>query len=1093
MKGNKLQSIGLKLFGLVLLAGIFSFNAQESFSQERPSLPLLSLTGADNDYDASWYPDGRIWLPQSAGQPREFLLPVFIQNEWYPRKVQSGNPPFNDTIIYPVDPTYSFQFKIHFDSSAVRAVGLQTFGPRHVLPPNDPMFIDYAPLASDFNLDMQIERDTNYLKYLFEPIPANKVDRDKGWVIRITGSSSKPLPITSEFKVLLYVKFRVQPEFGNPNNPPTAGNTPIYIGNDTIMYNKLNISTTHPFAHMQEYLTGQQYANYATPNRTTFYADYNDGNLQATPQGYIGLAGLNNLTIYDPQQGDIPIYPGVIYLRFMDNLPDFGLTSDRAGRLPAEEDDINPGMWKLVDPITVDSGSTNPRVGSREIELYNRVSGTRLNDVYVETNAPWLKVRSIAKQGAKNPRPITAESRTGFINYIDNGILDGTQGLKDPMRNNPKGDAGRVFIEVICDPALLESQDEKTGVHVGYITFRSDFAQVNPVRLRVTFIYFRSPDEGRTASSSVQGAGVKLDIRNSAPVPESTRIIFGTGHRASMKVDTLYGEYAYDFAAAPNTFGARFYPRDENFEPYLPKLGYTGDWGLGDFAANDDANIRSSSRDIRSSFDTTESILYYCKFDAGDPSKYPVIVEWDIRDFRKFDESGTPEEGDFFLRDEVNGLLFPSIDMKTQGTKLDNNRRSFVFEDPRITSFIIEYTLPKVLRYVDENGDPIIKKGWNLLSLPVKPLNNKYDVFYPNRLGRPIFFNQNFYQDAELLKEGVGYFIKYSDLVDVQFTGTYIAEVSVDKGNAVRLYPGDGDRGGWNTIGSLSEPVNIDVMKFAPFGASDINPDYVKKHGVWGYVTNTGYKEVSEIIPGLGYWIKVDKSGYLEMEVDRKRFKSDVSSSVLDKNKIYSSSSKLVIRDNGQSEAELFINKDKNLDLSYFEMPPVPALEGLFDVRYSRGTNLENTNESMIVMQGAAYPISISGENLENEYVLTDAVTGQEFGIVGKGKNVEIKEKVSNMIKFAKVENGLNTFSVNVFPNPANDFTNIDITIPSKELVTINVYNEMGTLVYSIPAAELAAGNYVEKINTMNLTPGTYIASINAGNNNSVVKFNVVR
>lgn len=84
----------------------------------RPELPKLSLTGRETGYDPAYYPDGRIWVPAALGpnQPRYILVPVFIKNCW----VTSGG--------YQARPIYSIRFKLQYDSSAFRAVGVQTRG-----------------------------------------------------------------------------------------------------------------------------------------------------------------------------------------------------------------------------------------------------------------------------------------------------------------------------------------------------------------------------------------------------------------------------------------------------------------------------------------------------------------------------------------------------------------------------------------------------------------------------------------------------------------------------------------------------------------------------------------------------------------------------------------------------------------------------------------------------------------------------------------------------------------------------------------------------------------------------------------------------
>jgi hypothetical protein len=96
-----------------------------------------------------------------------------------------------------------------------------------------------------------------------------------------------------------------------------------------------------------------------------------------------------------------------------------------------------------------------------------------------------------------------------------------------------------------------------------------------------------------------------------------------------------------------------------------------------------------------------------------------------------------------------------------EATPLGDGKFSFTILDPRVKEFVIEYTLPTVVDYVNKAGEPIIKKGWNLLSMPVRPVNPYYSNFYKNAINIPILFTQNQYQTPPdgILQPGIGYFV----------------------------------------------------------------------------------------------------------------------------------------------------------------------------------------------------------------------------------------------------------------------------------------------------------------------------------------------
>ena len=822
---------GFLLACMILISVMFG-EVGQIYAQDytRPGIPVLSLTASSSRWAEQWYPDGRIWLPRASGGPREFLLPVFISNRWH------TYPDTKD--IYQPDPIYSFSFKVLYDSSALRAVGVQKFGPKDNFLQFDQYFQNGKVLAHDFNIDWMDNKDLDYREYL----NPDAVDQDKfkGRAVKITGSSTKPLPNTDlmseSFQVLLYVRFMVIPQDGRPQG--TEKSTPIYIKPDTIMYNDLNIRTHAPFEKYRPMWMGRVVTD-----------DY------PNPTEFTGLAGISNREPAGNSKWSVePTLPGVIYLNYSDRVPAFDERCERGiGQQPAIAK-LSDELWDMQDPITIDSASFDPYIATRTVQLLNNVTTSRLLDIDVESDQPWLLFRTkTVGTKSKNPPSIPAPTRKGYIDYIDNGILGDDQ-RGTPIAGVTTQPDGEVHLEIRCDPNQLDmakTAGEAAGIYVGYITLKSHSALVNPVRLRVTFIYFRNPVEWYNTSKT---PGMHLEVRNSRGQDGDVKnLIFGTGHRATIGVDSLFGEYAYEYEM--RDFDVRFHPPLNSPQAILDKVPF----GFGDFNS-DDEHPRSDSRDIRDINDTTQSIVYYVKVKEDTAAYYPLRLSWDVADF--------PDGASLFLRDMVNGAYFPAVDMR-KATNLGGTKFGFTIQDARVKEFVIEYTLPKVIRYVDENGDPIIKKGWNLLSLPVRPTNSVWNVFYPNAINRPYFFSQNQYQDEIELRVGVGYFIKYGNTVDKQFAGTYIPEI-LNPIDAIRVYPG------WNTIGCVSSPVNVRSIQFTNFGLQLATQAYTRKAGVWAYKTDNGYIEVSEMNPGLGYWIKVDNDSYYHLKAGQGRFGTEI-------------------------------------------------------------------------------------------------------------------------------------------------------------------------------------------------------------------------
>ena len=1008
-----------------------------------PNIPVLSLTGDCSSWEKeNWYPDGRIWLPASANGPREFLLPVFILNDWK-TKDETRN-------IYQADPIYSFSFKVLYDSSALRAIGVQKFGPKDAV-------LGKRTVAYDFNLSWMDDKDLSYKTYLNAATPDQ--DKWKGRAVKITGTSTRPLPNNQEMEVLVYIRFRVIPEDGKPFG--TAQATPLYIKNDTITYNNLNVRANAPFENYRPVWQGRDVStDFPSPSPDQYQG-------LAGPSNY-GSDGSNNKWVTEP------MLPGVIYLRFSDRVPQFDARCERGiGQIPAITQ-FTPEFWDLRDTITIDSASYDPIWATRRIQLLNSTSASRMLDITAETDQDWLLIRAVTVgTQSQIPKGWGAPTRKPEypINWMDNGILGDAQ-RGTPMSGVETPADKEIHLEIRCDPTRLEpakNAGEAAGIYVGYITFKSPTALVNPIRLRVTFIYFRNPVEWYNTTRT---PGIHLTVKNSRGIDgDSKDLIFGTGHRATMGVDSLFGEYAYEYDMA--NYDVRFYPPASATDEQKALVPF----GFGDFNANDEQH-RSNSRDIRNINDTTESIIYLVKVKEDTAAYYPLRLEWDISDF--------PDGASLFIRDLVNGAYFPAVDMR-KATSLGGTKFGFTIQDARVKEFVIEYTLPKVINYVDENGDPIIKKGWNLLSLPVRPTNSVWNVFYPNAINKPYYFSQNQYQDEVEMRVGVGYFIKYGNAIDTKFAGTFIPEI-VNPIDKIRVYPG------WNTVGCVSAPVNVRDVQFTNFGLYLPTQNFTRKAGIWAYKTDNGYIEISEMVPGLGYWLKADNDGYFHLKAPgRARIANEQDEVLAAKESVFASSTKLTLRDNAQHETNLFLTSNDNIDMSQFEMPPTPPV-GLFDARLNSGSKVANTSSSVIRMQGVDYPMALQVTNADAKYVFVDAFTNEVLGTVLKGSSssIEIKSTKANAIKVLKTDVS-SAFSIESYPNPVQTTSNVRFSVPENGNVTVKLYDVMGFEVATLFNGYALANEYTVTLNAANLVNGTYLCKIVAGNNTAVHAITVTK
>ena len=153
------------------------------------------------------------------------------------------------------------------------------------------------------------------------------------------------------------------------------------------------------------------------------------------------------------------------------------------------------------------------------------------------------------------------------------------------------------------------------------------------------------------------------------------------------------------------------------------------------------------------------------------------------------------------------------------------------------------------------------------------------------------------------------------------------------------------------------------------------------------------------------------------------------------------------------------------------------------------GTNIGNMTD------GGNYPFNVS--TTFTGYTGTGTGTPKIFTNIGQMTAVvwvqDLTTKVVYQAGFADVvtavEDKESTLStLDIFPNPAVDNTNIKFTLKNNNAVVVNVYNMMGSLVYTQNNGTLPAGVNQVSINTANFASGMYNVVITAGDYNTSAK-----
>jgi len=136
-----------------------------------------------------------------------------------------------------------------------------------------------------------------------------------------------------------------------------------------------------------------------------------------------------------------------------------------------------------------------------------------------------------------------------------------------------------------------------------------------------------------------------------------------------------------------------------------------------------------------------------------------------------------------------------------------------------------------------------VRKGWNLVSLPLNVDDAHASVLYPTAISNCFAYNGT-YVVAETLAVGTGYWEKFDHDHRIPIAGTTVLSDTVD------LAPG------WNLIGSISVPVLVASI------VSD--PPSMTMSRFFSY--EGAYSTKDTLQPGRGYWVKAGEAGEIVLQ-----------------------------------------------------------------------------------------------------------------------------------------------------------------------------------------------------------------------------------
>ncbi|NWG29576.1 MAG: T9SS type A sorting domain-containing protein [Ignavibacteriaceae bacterium] len=436
----------------------------------------------------------------------------------------------------------------------------------------------------------------------------------------------------------------------------------------------------------------------------------------------------------------------------------------------------------------------------------------------------------------------------------------------------------------------------------------------------------------------------------------------------------------------------------------------------------------SALSDYRDSAET--EIMWTMTFQPGS-SGYPMTFSWDSTSF---------PQGTFYLQDRINGS-FVNVNMK--------NQRSYILTEPAITSLNISYRGNYSLVSV--------KNDWNMISVPLLAEDMTLNNVFPTATSLAYGYNGGYFSE-DTLKGGVGYWLKFDGNQQIQIFGSRM-------GDTVPLVIG------WNMFGVYENNIPVSQITTTPPGIIATN--------LFGF--NDGYYIADTLQSGQGYWVRVTEDGVINLNTGGLP-KGDEQKQFAETSKNWG---KIKITDNKSRSITLFAATEE-IESNSYELPPMPPT-GIFDVRFSSGTVVENlSGEKIIQISSDDYPITIRAEGLS--ITVRDRINGKLLNEELKsGEEIRItNNKITSIGVSGRISAGLPaSFELyQNYPNPFNPGTKIKFAVPRESNVNLSIYSVLGELVSTLVNQEMKPGYYEVEFSaeqTISLSSGIYFYRLQAG------------
>lgn len=418
---------------------------------------------------------------------------------------------------------------------------------------------------------------------------------------------------------------------------------------------------------------------------------------------------------------------------------------------------------------------------------------------------------------------------------------------------------------------------------------------------------------------------------------------------------------------------------------------------------------------------------------------------------------------DYFMGDyngmvySPNGVLYP------------------IWADSRYGNWDI-FTAPAHLKVVSNS----LVNGWQTLSVPVVVEDFTKKVVWPTADTNSYAYSycgSGGYVPQNTLENGIGYHVKFNSSQDIVYDGEFLN----DYGTTLCA--------GWNIVGSISEdvPISTNVCLFP--GPNSFTSSF--------FIYQNGYQLTDTIKSGMGHWIKVAMDGGLLVNIDPIQCDSESPESIEEEYM-----DQFIVTDaNGKQQYLYVANLDLNPSLGGMDLtmpPPLPEVG--FDARFLEGEYIKPVSpdsgvvELVINIEAQSFPVTVSWElNPENgiEYSIINGGIGKKSGSERINRTGSTAIQLSSNGKFrlnaqAKGnivhENLPTVYSLSQnYPNPFNPSTQIKYSVVEDGLVTLKVYDVLGSEVAVLVNEEKMAGDYTINFEASKLSSGVFFYTISAG------------